>query len=79
MDTDLKYSFATFDPSLIKVVCPQMTSCDCLISLHFDRATDIQTESDAHEPTVHTHRWAQNCSHCALVSCVWPVYPPLDG
>ena len=24
------------------------------------RQTDIQTEYDAYEPTVHTHRWAQN-------------------
>ncbi len=38
-------------------------SSDFLSSLNFgqvtSRHTDIQTEYDAYEPTVHTHRWAQ--------------------
>ncbi len=38
-------------------------SSDFLSSMNFgqvtDRQTDIQTQYDAYEPTVHTHRWAQ--------------------
>ncbi len=29
--------------------------------MNFCQVTGGQTESDAYEPTVHTHRWAQNC------------------
>ncbi len=34
-------------------------SSDLLSSLNFGPVTDIHTEYDAYEPTVHTHRWAK--------------------
>ncbi len=34
-------------------------SSDFLSSLNFGQVTDIHTECNAYEPTVHTHRWAQ--------------------
>ena len=33
---------------------------------YFGLVTYRQTESDAYEPTVHWHRWAQKCVHIAL-------------
>ncbi len=32
-----------------------------------DIQTDIQTEYDAYEPTVHTHRWAQKLTSLVAV------------
>ncbi len=43
-------------------VLPYMTFClvtFCLVLISVKLRTDIQTEYDAYEPTVHTHRWAQ--------------------
>ncbi len=37
----------------------EFLSSDFLSSLNFGPVTDIQTESDAYEPTVHMHRCAQ--------------------
>ncbi len=34
-------------------------SSDFFSSLNFGQVTDIHTDYDAYEPTVHTHRWAQ--------------------
>ncbi len=41
-------------------------SSDFFSSVNFgqvtDRKTDIQTDCDAYEPTVHRHRWAKKCT-----------------
>ncbi len=40
---------------------------DFLSSLNFGSGTDIHTEYDVHELTVHTHRWAQKGEYGKLL------------
>ena len=52
--------YKTPHTTLTFLYCPNdFLSSDFLSRVNFGQVTDIQTESDAYEPTVHTHRWAQ--------------------
>ncbi len=39
--------------------------------MNFGPVTHIQTESNAYEPTVHTHRWAQKCTNPIKIQIRW--------
>ncbi len=45
--------------TLCAIAIHDFLSSDFLSSMNFGQVTDRQTEYDAYEPTVHTHRWAQ--------------------